>query len=393
MTNTTTSKSIASSSSAIANNVDLLTEILIRVSPKSLLRFKSVSKNWLNLISNSNFAFNHALRNRNSSISGLYFTSLDSCSAKEQVKSVSLQGHQNLPTLAFLDHGAGSEFPIRIQSSCNGLLLCDCVQIVWDCNRTVVDRITMSYIICNPTTQKYKLLPQPCGCVSGSYGCLAFDPSKSPHYKVLLVFNSTNKFEIYSSESSSWKQIDFSKAESFSGGVYWNGAIHWLTEEENVHTRFDFDTEKLIEIPIAPKPKILSLDKIRYCEGCCGRLLLIQMPLFCSMEFEILEMDRDYRGWIVNCNVDLASLINELPGIVQRTDCYAFHVASVVKGENGDDFELVLVFQEPRKVVCYNVKCKTMKVVIDSVTADFDKFICDHGPYGPFRFIESLSSL
>ncbi|KAL7224523.1 hypothetical protein ACSBR1_025895 [Camellia fascicularis] len=102
-------------------------------------------------------------------------------------------------------------------------------------------------------------------------------------------------------------------------------------------------------------------------------------------------MDRDYRGWIVNCNVNLAFLINELPGIVQRTDCYASHVANVVKAGNGDDFELVLLFQEPRKVIRYNVKRMTMKVVIDSVTEDFDKFICDYGPHGPFRFLESLS--
>ncbi|KAK9293267.1 hypothetical protein L1049_021259 [Liquidambar formosana] len=47
---------------AIAGNKDLLREILLRLPIKSLLRFKSVSKEWLSLISNPHFAQSYTHR-------------------------------------------------------------------------------------------------------------------------------------------------------------------------------------------------------------------------------------------------------------------------------------------------------------------------------------------
>ncbi|KAL7224524.1 hypothetical protein ACSBR1_025896 [Camellia fascicularis] len=181
-------------------------------------RFKSVSKNWLLLISDSQFSFNHACQNQpNHSISGLYFCYDYWCSMK-QVKSVSLHDNASLPTLAFLnDVGVERDSEIRIRSSCNGLLLCESSQFVWNPNTADLN-VNKSYIVCNVTTQKYKLLPQTSQHLSRSYAYLAFDPSKSPHYKVLLVFERIDKFNIYSSESSSWKQIDLTTGPSLWGG-------------------------------------------------------------------------------------------------------------------------------------------------------------------------------
>ncbi|KAL7193667.1 hypothetical protein ACSBR2_025306 [Camellia fascicularis] len=61
-------------------------------------------------------------------------------------------------------------------------------------------------------------------------------------------------------------------------GVFWNGAIHWLSHE-NAHLRFDVDEEKLIKTHNPPSPKIFSMDKTRYFGECGGHLLLIQMCL------------------------------------------------------------------------------------------------------------------
>ncbi|GMP36211.1 hypothetical protein CsSME_00008413 [Camellia sinensis var. sinensis] len=44
----------------IDSNVDLLSEILSFVPPNSLITFKSISKNWLHLISGSHFSFNYS---------------------------------------------------------------------------------------------------------------------------------------------------------------------------------------------------------------------------------------------------------------------------------------------------------------------------------------------
>ncbi|XP_028059329.1 F-box protein At5g07610-like [Camellia sinensis] len=194
---------------AVVSNKDLLTQILLCVPPKSLLRFKSVSKNWFLLIFDSQFSFNHARQNQpNHSIVGLYFCYDYWCSMK-QVMSVSLHDNASLPTLSFLNGvGVERDSKIKIHSSCNGLLQCESSQFA-DLN------VNRSYIICNVTTQKYKLLPQTCQHLSRSYAYLAFDPSKSLHYKVLLVFERIDKFNIYSSESSSWKQIDLTTGPSY----------------------------------------------------------------------------------------------------------------------------------------------------------------------------------
>ncbi|OMO62609.1 hypothetical protein COLO4_32995 [Corchorus olitorius] len=46
-----------------------------------------------------------------------------------------------------------------------------------------------TYFICNPTTREYKILPTP--PVDSDHLCssasLAFDPLKSPHYKIIYV--------------------------------------------------------------------------------------------------------------------------------------------------------------------------------------------------------------
>ncbi|XP_028093466.1 F-box protein At5g07610-like [Camellia sinensis] len=152
-------------------------------------------------------------------------------SSSFMISGLSLHGHpnRNLPTLSFLD-SVGGDYPFRIKNSCNGLLLCEKDGFV------VGNHYTKSYIVCNPTTQKFTLLPQldrrsyqP----SGLY--LAFDPSKSPHYKVVLhnclhyCYRLGNHLDIYSSESASWKQIDVSEPLGVEG-VFWNGAIHWLSD-------------------------------------------------------------------------------------------------------------------------------------------------------------------
>ncbi|KAL7224543.1 hypothetical protein ACSBR1_025915 [Camellia fascicularis] len=247
----TSSESSPASEEVIASNEDLLTEILVRLPTKSLIRFKSVSKNWLHLISDSHFALNHSRRIHNfSMISGLFFYYDYSYT---ELHSVSLHAYpnRNLPTLSFLD-AVGGDHPFRIRSACNGLILCQNYQIV--CNR-----FRKNYVVCNPTTQKFTLLPQ-LDCLSLSYGSfgvyLAFDPSKSPHYKVVF-FRPYYQFDIYSSETASWKQITVSECEplcDFLEGVFWNGAFHWLSHED-VHFRFDVDAEKLI------KPIILQVLK------------------------------------------------------------------------------------------------------------------------------------
>ncbi|THG20416.1 F-box protein At5g07610-like [Camellia sinensis] len=385
----TSSESSPAAEEVIASNEDLLTEILLRLPAKSLIRFKSVSKNWLHLISDSHFAVNHSRRIRNSSMtSGLFFYFDYS---RSELHSVSLHDHpyRNLPTLSFLDD-VGGDHPFWIRSACNGLILCQNYQIV--CNR-----YRKNYIVCNPTTQKFTLLPQ-LDCLSLSYESLgvylAFDPSKSPHYKVVF-FRSYYQIDIYSSETASWKQITVSECgplRDFLEGVFWNGAIHWLSHED-VHFRFDVDEEKLIKTHNPPSPKILSVDKTRYFGVCGSHLFLIQMRLQNAMGFRILEMDRVSFHWIVKCRVNLRPLISVFPeiDIDDRRKIYKFLVLCVVKGVNENDFALVLA--TAGKVVYYDLKCKTSKVLVDNLPLlSFRGSIFHTYPYSlAYQFVEGLS--
>ncbi|KAL7193646.1 hypothetical protein ACSBR2_025285 [Camellia fascicularis] len=138
----------------IGSNVDILTEILTRVPAKFVIRFKCVSKDWFSLISNSPFSRNHSNRHPSALFSGLFINPVTSFD-DDKVKSVSLHGqHQSLSTSSLLDgvgYGSGT---FRIEDSCKGLLLC-------------LNGPTC-FIVCNPTTQKYTVLPYHGGTTTSS---------------------------------------------------------------------------------------------------------------------------------------------------------------------------------------------------------------------------------
>ncbi|XP_028092868.1 F-box protein At5g07610-like [Camellia sinensis] len=367
----------------IISNVDLLTEILLHVPTKSLLRFKCVSKHWLSLISDPQFSCNHARRMKISLISGLYFH-YKPWNFKELI-SVSFHSHSSLPTLAFLN-GVGERSTPRIVDSCNGLLLCSKVY-------------GRHFIVCNPTTQKYTTLAEPNSKSSrlslhgfGAY--LAFDPLKSPHYKVVLVNcsplfagirGSSYWIDIYSSESASWKHIPVSTSpgDSLTRRVFWNGAIHWMSDQ-NIHFRFDVDAETLTGAPMPPYPKILSGGKYMYFGEYHGHLFLIQTSQCSPMGFRILEMDRDSCCWNVKYRVSLRRLKAAFPENFHPP----FSVLSVVKGANEKDFEMILAIHG--KYISYNLDCKTWKVLRDLQPGDFHE---STGYNNAFQFIESLSTV
>ncbi|KAL7224520.1 hypothetical protein ACSBR1_025892 [Camellia fascicularis] len=364
----------------VVSNVDLLTEILLHVPTKSLLRFKCVSKHWRTLISDSQFSHNHTRRNNNSLISGIYFY----CKLRmfKELNSVSFHSHSSLPTLAFLN-GVGEGSTPRIVCSCNGLLLCSKVY-------------GKHYIVCNPTTQKYTALPAPAGTLSrfldhkfGAY--LAFDPSKSPHYKVVLVnysfdlrgrSGSSYVIDIYSSESACWKHIRViaPPGHSLRRRVFSNGAIHWMTST-NLYIRFVVDAENLTQTPMPPYPKILSDDKILYFGECHGHLFLIQNRQVLPLRFRILEMDRDYCCWKVKYWVNLRPIESVFP-----EKFHQFSVVCIVKGANEKDF--ALVFNIYGNFISYNLDRKTWKVLLDFQPGEFHESVCY---YNSYNFIESLS--
>ncbi|KAJ0099782.1 hypothetical protein Patl1_20711 [Pistacia atlantica] len=140
----------SSSVETVANNDDLLTEILHRLPIKSLLKFNPVPQPIAGLFM------------RGLGSPEYYFINLGSSPSPAPFKSLTFGNNPS------------SDSGITIEQSCNGLLLCSCIK--GSAGRP-------DYYVYNPTTHQYTMLPPPLVDSRNSGFNLAFDPSKSPHYE------------------------------------------------------------------------------------------------------------------------------------------------------------------------------------------------------------------
>ncbi|XP_059669336.1 F-box protein At5g07610-like [Cornus florida] len=251
----------------VASNDDLLVEILIHPPTKSLLRFKSVSKRWLALITSPHLS--HRRYPHPCAPSGLFLLPLCGSSLRHldlhpctcsglpphpfnhhipEVELILSDSHENLTDSPFR---ALTCFPgllgVRILDSCNGLICCSCVVCEEDYN---------------PTTKQFITLPEPGQGVRRNFDglSLAFDPSKSPHYKVVCVWSIVLlnhehfQIEIYSSETKFWRksgELFTAYDTNFHGGVYWNGAINWVSFSGD-SLYFNVDNDRLRTMAMLP---------------------------------------------------------------------------------------------------------------------------------------------
>ncbi|GMN41041.1 hypothetical protein TIFTF001_010269 [Ficus carica] len=360
------------SAETIAHNDDLLIEILLRLPIKSLLKFKSVCKHWLSLISDPNFSLR-----RNSipvPVSGIFFSRSSRNVARISefdFVNLNLTDSSKSPfrSLPFADDshsGAG------IGQSCNGLLLCYSIRVLKQ----------RDIFVFNPTTKQCTKLPSISQFRDGALQqvsglSLAFDPSNSPHYKVVCVWNSysesnQHRIEIYSSETRQWKLCGSSFSVDnpdlqFDGGVYWNGSVHWISNSSN-SLYLKVEEERISPMPMPPIPEGNDWDHVRmfrYFGESRGHLHLID-HLFDlhTPRFDVLEMEMDYSGWFVKFRVDLSEIPSSFPQIVRRKlfhqmreHDYVFSVLCVVRGEV--DEESYLVIQIPGKFIRSFYGCKS----------------------------------
>ncbi|XP_004297975.1 PREDICTED: F-box protein At5g07610-like [Fragaria vesca subsp. vesca] len=342
----------SSSAETVANIEELLKHILISVPALSLIRFKSVSKHWLSVISDPDFRRRHTLRNPNPKISA-FFSPKTKHDAINSVISLGSPAGNPFKDLT------SSAFELRILQSCNGLFLCS-VEIAGE----EETKYPHPVFVVNPTTNEFRALSAPSLVKLRNvdmfvrYG-LAFDPSKSPHYTVVCVNHDINRgkrhnVEMYSSETGAWgrsfkarffpspldenlsmirKAMHFDER-SRKGAVYCNGAVHWIRngrksrlplavrcngekefirDEVDVLRYFDIGEESLrLTAAIPPVPlvvKNMTLDNNKFPtvfpklshkyfgESGGGCLYMIEVFEHCKNQFEVMEMERDYSGW------------------------------------------------------------------------------------------------
>ncbi|XP_057425072.1 F-box/kelch-repeat protein At3g06240-like [Lotus japonicus] len=244
---------------------DLITEILLRLPVKSLIRFKAVCKFWRSLISDPLFANSHfelaTPRLVFSTRLGIQTMDLDGCLHSNPISEPI--NVDCLPTSS----------PIRILDSCRGFLLFEILLSKF------LDRNASLYLW-NPSTHVHKLIP-PSPSHIGYHDFLdgfGYDSSKDDYLVVQVSCHQRCPpsylaiVQIFSLRANMWKNIKFTDLPHLnlscqSGiGVLFNGAFHWIVYDSDksryVIIAFDLMEERLFEIPVPNDPS----QYLKFCE-------------------------------------------------------------------------------------------------------------------------------
>ncbi|KAL3650403.1 hypothetical protein CASFOL_006806 [Castilleja foliolosa] len=251
----------------------------------------------------------------------------------------------------FIEDSSG----IRIIQSCNGLFLCRS-------DRASINR--RKYYVYNTTSGKYATLPVGGIDLKTVRGmCLAFDPTKSPHYKVVCVCalskskDSRFRIEVYSSETRAWRNYEesFTSKVNFEYGVYWNGSVHWIWYSRGQPIYFNPDLDRTPKV--MPAPPTLDGDystRNCYFGESCDHLHYIDVYKTVT-EFNVYEMKKDYSEWFVKYKVDLSTIGSNF-----------FSISAVIRGcDLNDDDNPFLVFKLREKVIRYDLNGGTCETILE----------------------------
>ncbi|XP_076949139.1 F-box protein At5g07610-like [Bidens hawaiensis] len=345
------------SGALVASKYDLLIEILLRLPVTSILRFKSVSKHWLCLLSHRHFTTGYDnYNNFSKSPAGLFDYS------GELYVPFDVQNRSTPRPFRGLNFCCVRQ-GFSILQSCNGLLLC---------RKGYGD--SRKYYVLNPTTKQFAVLPSVPGGQrvrqSIRFMALAFHPTDFPHYKVVCIRNlhigEAYLYQVltYSSDTRKWKV----SVESFSVydpplldyGVYWNGSIHWPSRYP-IHLYFKLDVEQLQTLPLPPE--MISTNYLfskMYFGESSGHLHLILRFGPDNLQMNVYELS-DHLGWFVKYQVDLVVLTRAFPEMFRSSFC-DFKVIDVVIGEEEEE-DTFVVLVTPGKMITYNVHDKSFKQI------------------------------
>ncbi|XP_076945988.1 F-box protein At5g07610-like [Bidens hawaiensis] len=366
------------STQIVESNDDLLTEILLRLPVVSLHVFKSVSKRWCTLITNPDFALRRSQNPRFDSASGLIL----------QRRKVSEYDFLPLDTRIPVPLPTAFSFnssKVEILQSCNGLLLCHLISL---------DK----FIVYNPSMNRFKTIPEsPYQELRYGYGGfrMAFDPSKSSHYKIVcagVIENNDGshlliEIQVYSSKTCEWSVLchrrNYHVFKGFTNGLYWNDAIHWL------HTNYNTNCHSMLDIAehsIKTRARKLLPDlgngdhKLFESRGC---LLVI-----CSQNYpqhlNIYEMIKWDSGWSMKYIVYLSEIMTPFPNTWSKSSkWFCSRARCIVIGDNDEDSFLVM--EMCGNIVRYSIGLRTLLKIyeLDSVIDSPDSF----------QFIASLAAV
>lgn len=280
---------------------------------KSLMRFTSVSKEWDQWITSPFLSHKQCYNFRD--MSGYFYQHQDETKASFISLSNSVYGVPDF-SLSFLR----KKFVIR--SSCNGLLLCQ------EAFRQ------KKYFVCNPSNKNWKVIPFP-DFYHGEESAivLAFEPSVfnfGADYHLIcalpMLDELTVQFEIYSSETRSWKCstavcMELEGSILKSKGFYMEGIAYWETSSNKV-LAFDVKNE-IYQVLVLPSERapggILTRFHGELCYVCVhnefGNLYSVDiygnMNLKHSVFFDLEELSTQHCRVLPCINSDFVMILVE----------------------------------------------------------------------------------
>ncbi|KAL4595688.1 hypothetical protein ACB092_12G109200 [Castanea dentata] len=250
---------------------EIVSEILVRLPVKSLLRFRCVCKSWYCYVATPNF-INNSLPYCNDHSRGFFIhmpkttgSMVSSSRPHGQICTVASQHTFEAISELRIPFTFQSGYP-HFVGSCNGIL----------CFSDYTSSEFKDVYLWNPSIRKFKRLPDTCLSklfnVSLGFG---FD-SQNNNYKVVRISVSTAKpmpppdVEVYSLSSDSWKRVGlgiswrpnivFHKFNCTLTFPFVSGRLHWMIEmiegggQERLFTSmilsFDVNSEKFKELPL-----------------------------------------------------------------------------------------------------------------------------------------------
>ncbi|GKB70338.1 ribonuclease H-like domain-containing protein [Tanacetum coccineum] len=205
----------------VLTNDGLLTQILIRLPIFCIHLFATVSKQWLRIITSPLFIKTRSQITKVDLPVGLFVNHIRSLFESDFVPlDPRLRSKKSAMDRSFSCGSTKEADNVKILQSCNGLLLCG------------GSGMPVFYYVYNPSTNQYKKLPYPdCSLDNSPYYSsaglrIAFDPTKSPHYKLVDAGRTfcDIDIQIYSSETGKWSlcrdRFNYFSFDHFDSAIY-----------------------------------------------------------------------------------------------------------------------------------------------------------------------------
>ncbi|KAK6145828.1 hypothetical protein DH2020_019697 [Rehmannia glutinosa] len=270
---------------------DIIRIILLRLSVKDLLRFKSVSKSWNTMISDLWFVRMHLHESKHSDSHNLFLRKKSTEHGEDRFSLVRLEG---------------LKFQIEAELNCpfrgeRVLCTCDGMMLLTSSYRT--------YTLWNPSTRTKAMIWFP----------YKFDEYMTMKHGIChdttiddfkVVVASKKYYVVYSCKNKSWtKRKELSDSlvgrSTESGGVAVDGAIYWVSASANSYSRAtkSYNSREIIyfdarddNFRILERPKNVN-DNDRYYLVCLRGCLCLYHRIRYDIQIWIKEKGRDNNSW------------------------------------------------------------------------------------------------